>query len=558
MSAESVCADGLNVLVQDALVSDLSPFLHCESFKGLAARSIIGSLHRKFLPLGDSTLQDSRALEKFLSINESAGKWSPPTGDDLYFRFIGEVENAISHIPDDFGPSEVFDRLRCGPGANRSVNSATYFDKFSGSLSASSQGLVQLYKSCVGLSSGATLVAELRRSVHHGFKIQRGNRLFFVLKNAEISRTCCTENLLDMIFQLAIGDELCDCLDKTWGIRLSSEPDHNRELARLGSIDGRTATIDLTSASDSEPLPLVTRMFHTKKRFLGMMQSCRSDVSILPDGSHVRLGMFSTMGNGFTFPLQTLTFASAVSAVYHAYGRSLPRGRKRDWGVFGDDITCPSDLFGPLCHLLETLGFSVNRSKSYNTGSFRESCGHDYHSGRNIRGVYIRTYSTVPDLYSAYNRIAYFAALHDLPLFGTLDLIRSRIPKRFLHFVPFHEDDCAGIKVPYSSAGSVRRVGAYRNLSYDKLHFVPRREKISKSLRRVQNEELLLSSAIRGDFCTPPSRLGSAPQEPEVSFGSRFGGKWRLGKGFTPYWDYAELTDKTVFQRWKTLMDLVW
>jgi len=74
------------------------------------------------------------------------------------------------------------------------------------------------------------------------------------------------------------------------------------------------------------------------------------------------------MGNGFTFPLETLIFWALTRAVC---------GSTATVSAYGDDIICPSDRAEDVIAVLTEVGFSVNLEKSFWNGPFRESCGSD-------------------------------------------------------------------------------------------------------------------------------------------------------------------------------------
>jgi hypothetical protein len=82
---------------------------------------------------------------------------------------------------------------------------------------------------------------------------------------------------------------------------------------------------------------------------------------------------FSSMGNGSTFGLETLIFASLCHAV----------GAKK-YLVYGDDIVVDKSVVDGLLPLLDDAGFLVNDRKSFFSGPFRESCGGNYHAGEDI------------------------------------------------------------------------------------------------------------------------------------------------------------------------------
>jgi hypothetical protein len=251
-----------------------------------------------------------------------------------------------------------------------------------------------------------------------------------------------------MLFQKGIASVLEDLLVKVCGIDLRKQPDKNRRLAQLGSKEGKFGTIDLSSASDSMSIGLVREFF--PKHVFDMLEMTRCPCTVLPDGTNVELHMISSMGNAFTFPLQTIFFTSLVYGAYRAlslhfdrpYGHSLG-----SFAVFGDDIICRTEAYGLVTRLLSICGFSVNVDKSFNQGLFRESCGHDYFDGRNVRGVYIKTLRTLSDKYSAINRLNRWSAIWGIPLPTVIHSLLRGV--RFLP-VPLDEMDDCGIKVPES------------------------------------------------------------------------------------------------------------
>jgi hypothetical protein len=279
-----------------------------------------------------------------------------------------------------------------------------------------------------------------------GFTKVSGGKLFFAPKNAEISRTCNTEPNLNMLVQKAVGAFLEVRLRKHFGISLETQPDLNRELARRGSIDGSFGTIDLVSASDSMGLYMIQRDL-PDGALKGAIMNSRCERAVLSNGSSVKLNMVSTMGNGFTFPLQTLVFACAVRAVYQVMGFPCTDPGAH-FGVFGDDICVRRETYQFLCRMLTKLGFQVNDDKSYNTGPFRESCGNDYYLGYNIRGVYVRSLETPQQVCSLINRLHRWSATHMVMLPKTLALLKTWMGKQLL-LVPPSEADDAGIHVPF-------------------------------------------------------------------------------------------------------------
>lgn len=441
--------------------------------------SLANSFYKKLCPDGNQKAADVAALEKFERINASMP--ADPTdfiadneAESCFYDYFknnlavalqpectaltGSValETGSFEIEETFDMDFIREHMMVGPGAAQKADSTSMVHKlFNGEMSYQNPYLIGLYRSAL-VETGSWADAEKARFNEFGFTKVKGGKLFFASKNAEISRTCCTESNLEMLFQKASGAFIEMRLERHFGISLSRQPDHNRELARIGSLDGSFGTIDLVSASDSIGLQRFLRYFPSG--FLKtIMLASRSETAVLPDGRDVVLRMVSTMGNGFTFPLQTIIFASAVRAVYQlmGYPSCCPRTQ---FGVFGDDIVVRRETYDFVSRMLVKLGFEVNVGKSFNTGPFRESCGSDYVSGYQIRGVYVKTLEAPQSVYSVINRLIRWGARHGVYLKTSIQMLRSWI--REIRIPPSESDD-AGIKVPAVLMPSTKVNNAY-------------------------------------------------------------------------------------------------
>jgi hypothetical protein len=58
--------------------------------------------------------------------------------------------------------------------------------------------------------------------------------------------------------------------------------------------------------------------------------------------------------------------------------------------VYGDDIVCPTAWVKEVFTILDSLGFLVNKEKSFVDGPFRESCGKEYLHGVDVTPIYYR------------------------------------------------------------------------------------------------------------------------------------------------------------------------
>lgn len=234
-------------------------------------------------------------------------------------------------------------------------------------------------------------------------QVIRGNRFTSVPKTALTDRGISIEGSLNIYFQLAVGRHMRDMLKRRTGWSLDHASDIHREMARRGSVDGSFATLDLTNASDTLSKDLVRVLFR-QTRWLEVMEDLRSTHTFRDKAWHL-LEKFSSMGNGYTFELETCVFAAIASVCLQLKGQPGVLGY--DLFVFGDDIIIPGDCNELVVRTLRYLGFEANPSKSFAVGSFRESCGGDYFLGIPVRGYYLKddvAWGT-PTIYAIHNGV---------------------------------------------------------------------------------------------------------------------------------------------------------
>lgn len=207
-------------------------------------------------------------------------------------------------------------------------------------------------------------------------KVVRASKVITVPKDARGDRTIAKEPLWNMFFQLGIGRCIQHRLSKC-GINLRDQR-VNQELARIGSIDGSLATLDLSAASDSVSVELV-RFLLPDDWFEAIYLTRTHYASI--DGDEKLLQKISSMGNGYTFALESLIFWALCTA---AVGVT----RRQAVSVYGDDLIVPVDSAPAVIALLGCCGFSVNEEKSFVHGPFRESCGKHYFAGSDVTPIF--------------------------------------------------------------------------------------------------------------------------------------------------------------------------
>lgn len=202
-----------------------------------------------------------------------------------------------------------------------------------------------------------------------------------VPKTAFIDRGICKEADMDMYVQRGIGACIRSRLRRA-GIDLNDQT-RNGYLAKIGSITGALVTIDLASASDSIALELVRDLLPPD--WFDACARTRAAYTRMPNGKYHRLEKISSMGNGYTFELESLIFWGLTKAVVDVLGCEDDR-----IGIYGDDIICHNSVASKVIDLLAYCGFKTNVDKTFVKGPFRESCGKHYYHGSDVTPFYVK------------------------------------------------------------------------------------------------------------------------------------------------------------------------
>jgi hypothetical protein len=200
----------------------------------------------------------------------------------------------------------------------------------------------------------------------------------------------------------------------TRGSVLFTNQEPNRQAALAGSIDGELVTLDLKEASDRVSLALVRLLF--PEHLYRYLECCRSQSTVLPSGTELRLRKFAPMGSSLCFPVMALTIWALLRAAIPDKGSTIL--------VYGDDVVVPRAKARDAIEVLEAFGLLVNADKSCTTGLFRESCGLDAYRGVEVTPVRLRTVwssSQSPNVYSSW--IAYANSFWDRRYYTLYDLI---------------------------------------------------------------------------------------------------------------------------------------
>jgi len=272
-----------------------------------------------------------------------------------------------------------------------------------------------------------------------------GNRVAFVPKTAVTHRAIAIEPLVNIYAQLGLGTMMRRRLRRV-GVDLNDQTP-NQRAALKGSRDDSLATIDLSSASDTVAKELVRLLL--PEGWFSVLDMCRSKVGWYQD-KWLRYEKFSSMGNGYTFELESLIFWSLCVGVCSELDIECESVL-----VYGDDIVVPVAAYDLLEEVLTFCGFSLNKAKSFKSGPFRESCGKDYYNGADVRPFFVKEVpNEIQHLFRLANGLRLLAHRRnshygcDLRLHSAWRTIVRAIPRSVSQHlrVPAHAGDSDGLK----------------------------------------------------------------------------------------------------------------
>lgn len=437
------------------------------SVRQMRCASLLVNLLKKF---GGTSLEaDEAAIRKFLAVNDRCGTWELGTISSWDEELLGTLKTVLANFfypegdPLIQGFNQILSLARPGPGASRGSRGEDFYTKlFDGPLTGTKQFLYDTYAAYFSDDPTWFAAEEARYRVYGPMEYVVSSKLLPVPKNREISRIIFVEPSLNTFFQLGLGAILESRLRSFFQLDLATQQEFNRELARRGSIDGSLVTLDLSSASDSLSLRMLRSVL--PESVLSWFKLLRCSSAVLPCGNTVELEMLSTMGNGYTFPLQTALFSAVLVSAYRCRGIPMRLNRNNEpgnFGVFGDDLIYVREVHSDVIRLLTLLGFEVNADKSFSNeyDRFRESCGADWFFGADVRPVFIKSLDSLQDYYTAINLLVRWSANSGVPLSRTIRWLTSRARRleassrkagARLTYVPVWEAMDAGIRCPLS------------------------------------------------------------------------------------------------------------
>jgi hypothetical protein len=237
----------------------------------------------------------------------------------------------------------------------------------------------------------------------------------------------------------------------------------NQRMAHQGSIDGQTATLDLSEASDRVSNQLIRAMLRRWPHLHEAVDACRSRKADVPGFGVQRLAKYASMGSALCFPMEAMVFTTIIFlGIQRSLNTSLTRKRLKRYSgsvrVYGDDLIVPIRQVRMIVDTLEHFGARVGASKSFWTGRFRESCGKEYYDGRDVSIVRVRRTlpTTITDASEVISAVSLRNQLAEVGCFErTVELLDNRLWKILKYFPEVGPDSSLLGRVnPYYDQGT--------------------------------------------------------------------------------------------------------
>lgn len=339
-----------------------------------------------------------KALAKFIEIEASLDSYQVPV-DDLFKKVSSFIwSNLVDcRCNDDsyrgrpkHGPGAVVEGLR----SNQKWTFPAWYERLERSFPFLSMAVVNENFIEQLEAEGRTFIPE-----EHEHPV----RIVTVPKNLKTPRIIGIEPSCMQYCQQAVSLWLKNIIENsplTRGHINFVSQEVNKVLAMKSSIDRAYATLDLSSASDRVPLSGVQAMLWANEDLYQMVLDCRSTMAhVYNEDCRVRqtikLKKYASMGSALTFVIEAMYFYTiCVTALMKE--RELPvdgnsiRRCASDVYVYGDDIFVPTNEVESVVEYLHKYFCKVNTDKSFWRSYFRESCGMDAFSGRDVTPTYVR------------------------------------------------------------------------------------------------------------------------------------------------------------------------
>ncbi len=314
----------------------------------------------------------------------------PPVVNTVFHRAQRKIAAILGDVP------ELQDlNFRFGPGAAYGVRGETHvYNKLHSELECT-LGLVPILGDL--FAEHPSWISEETATV----AICQGSELTFVPKSAKTDRPICIEPLLNGFVQKGVGSYMRSRL-KRWRIDLNDQT-VNQKLASIAHV-ASLCTVDFSSASDTIAYALVLELLPFE--WVEFLERSRCE-NYSFEGNWYAFEKFTSMGNAYTFELESLIFYALATASCEVLGVDYETGT--NLSVYGDDVIIPREAFDLFHEVTNFAGFSINTEKTFTSGPFYESCGKDYFLGSLVRPFLIKKdFLILEDVYYVANSISRF------------------------------------------------------------------------------------------------------------------------------------------------------
>lgn len=244
--------------------------------------------------------------------------------------------------------------------------------------------------------------------------------LILVPKSWKTLRPITPLSVMGLYWSFSVGRYVEECLRMS-GLDISSLQHQHQRLAKKYSVSRTHATADLSSASDSIRRDHLNRVVprwlyqDLKKTFIN---------HLMIDGVKTATSSCLPMGNGATFPVETLYFYCLIRAI----GNLLKV--KGVYSAYGDDLIYPTRIHSYVRDVFDDLGIRLNGDKTFVESSFRESCGGDYYHGIDVRPALLPEESAEPG-----RKLSYVSWLYTVTNALLLRWDQSEIPQTYAYLL---------------------------------------------------------------------------------------------------------------------------
>lgn len=511
--------------------------LEYDSASSFQCDYLVYSYLRKYRQAADEEALHAKAIDSFLETERKNGVTNARIRSGFLARdaegILQDAKRKIERILGEWSWSAFLKHCEWGPGGTATIRRAVAtVDRklkerhLSVSRRCVKYAIAYLSHDIHWMQARLPHVAGPTTPLPGEFKVLDHSVFDTVVKDFESRRTIDKQPTLNTFFQKGVGGSIRQRL-RRFGVDLDDQS-RNQRLAAL-AYEQQLATEDLRNASNTVTLELVRYLLSGCPEWLQVMEDTRvTHCCIERNGVKElhKLELYSAMGNGFTFELESLIFLALSLAVQDEQGVPGPVA------VYGDDIIVPAQVSERLRAVLSEVGFEINVRKSFNSGPFYESCGKHYFRGIEVTPSYQKEEVVdLPSAVRAFNRLYRWSERSCSLDFG-LPMLRAAIPYAQANWYDHLRRQVRKYYQPTWATGDAAFV-APATLFRPDIHGTTRfHGLVPVGKRRPGDERALLATALRRADGRVPSGSGSTRlsffdhfNEVQFQATSGFGGK---------------------------------